>query len=73
MTGEALGMRVLMIAVPHSKELSCVTRLVFVFFLFFFFSEYFHTVSLGLQVLLILKRITVGTFLQIQAGQYSAE
>lgn len=31
-TGEALGMRVLMVAVPLSKELSCVIRLGFWFF-----------------------------------------
>lgn len=60
MTGEALGMRVLTVAVPHSKELSCVIRFVF----FFFLKEYLHTMSLGLHMLLILKRIIVGTFLQ---------
>ena len=32
--------------------------------LFFFLKEYLHTMSLGLQMLLILKRIIVGTFLQ---------
>ena len=34
------------------------------FLFFFFLKEYLHTMSLGLHMLLILKRIIVGTFLQ---------